>query len=174
MCLGFNHYSGFLHHFVLAKLATTSIRVKIFLNLLVYVSEVNEFTFWYWLIIKMTYIVRIVPRPLIYHRTLYITCSLGKTPLWCSSNINDFVLRRKPIMNRVLIGSYRSPNDAFISSRRIWLVQPFDSIIQPAKNFLEMDLGGGGGGGGEILFLEDTVRYHTKPMLRVGIYFLNN
>ena len=25
---GFNHFSGFLHHFVLAKLATSSIRVK--------------------------------------------------------------------------------------------------------------------------------------------------
>ena len=29
MCQGFNHFSGFLHHFVLAKLATSSIRVKV-------------------------------------------------------------------------------------------------------------------------------------------------
>ena len=28
MCQGFCHFSGFLHHFVLAKLATSSIRVK--------------------------------------------------------------------------------------------------------------------------------------------------
>ena len=28
MCQSFNNFSGFLHHFVLAKLATTSIRVK--------------------------------------------------------------------------------------------------------------------------------------------------
>ena len=28
MCQGFSHFSDFLHHFVLAKLATTSIRVK--------------------------------------------------------------------------------------------------------------------------------------------------
>ena len=28
MCQGFSHFSGFLHHFVLAKLATSSIRVK--------------------------------------------------------------------------------------------------------------------------------------------------
>ena len=28
MCQGFSHFSGILHHFVLAKLATTSIRVK--------------------------------------------------------------------------------------------------------------------------------------------------
>ena len=27
MCQGFKHFSGFLHHFVLAKLATSSIRV---------------------------------------------------------------------------------------------------------------------------------------------------
>ena len=26
MCQGFNHFSGFLHHLVLAKLATSSIR----------------------------------------------------------------------------------------------------------------------------------------------------
>ena len=29
MCQGFSHFSGFLHHFVLAKLATSSIRVNI-------------------------------------------------------------------------------------------------------------------------------------------------
>ena len=29
MCQGFNHFSGFLHHFVLAKLASSSIRVKV-------------------------------------------------------------------------------------------------------------------------------------------------
>ena len=29
MCQGFGHFSGFLHHFVLAKLATSSIRVKV-------------------------------------------------------------------------------------------------------------------------------------------------
>ena len=28
MCQGFNHFSGLLHHFVLAKLATSSIRVN--------------------------------------------------------------------------------------------------------------------------------------------------
>ena len=28
MCQGFSHLSGFLHHFVLAKLATSSVRVK--------------------------------------------------------------------------------------------------------------------------------------------------
>ena len=28
MCQGFNYVLGFLHHFVLAKLATSSIRVK--------------------------------------------------------------------------------------------------------------------------------------------------
>ena len=28
MCLGFSHFLGFLHHFLLAKLATSSIRVK--------------------------------------------------------------------------------------------------------------------------------------------------
>ena len=28
MCQGFSHFSGFLHHFVLAKLTTSSIRVK--------------------------------------------------------------------------------------------------------------------------------------------------
>ena len=28
MCKCFNKFSGFLHHFVMAKLATTSIRVK--------------------------------------------------------------------------------------------------------------------------------------------------
>ena len=28
MCQGFNHFSGFLHHFVLAKLPTSRIRVK--------------------------------------------------------------------------------------------------------------------------------------------------
>ena len=30
MCQGFNHFSGFLDHFVKAKLATSSIRVKEF------------------------------------------------------------------------------------------------------------------------------------------------
>ena len=29
MCQGFSNFSGFLHHFVLAKLATSSIRVKL-------------------------------------------------------------------------------------------------------------------------------------------------
>ena len=33
MCQGFSHFSGFLHHFVLAKLATSSIRVKMLLTL---------------------------------------------------------------------------------------------------------------------------------------------
>ena len=28
MCQGFSHFSGILHHFVLAKLANSSIRVK--------------------------------------------------------------------------------------------------------------------------------------------------
>ena len=28
MCQGFSHFSGFLHHFVMAKLATSSIRVN--------------------------------------------------------------------------------------------------------------------------------------------------
>ena len=28
MCQGFSHFSGVLHHFVLAKLATTGIRVN--------------------------------------------------------------------------------------------------------------------------------------------------
>ena len=28
ICQGFNHFAGFLHHFVLAKLATSSIRIK--------------------------------------------------------------------------------------------------------------------------------------------------
>ena len=28
MCQGFSHFSGFLHHFVSATLATTSIKVK--------------------------------------------------------------------------------------------------------------------------------------------------
>ena len=28
MCQGFSHFSGFLHQFILAKLATSSIRVK--------------------------------------------------------------------------------------------------------------------------------------------------
>ena len=28
MCQGFSYFIGFLHHFVLAKLATTSIRIK--------------------------------------------------------------------------------------------------------------------------------------------------
>ena len=30
MCQGFSHLSGFLHHFVLAKLATSRIRVNLF------------------------------------------------------------------------------------------------------------------------------------------------
>ena len=29
MCQGFSDFTGFLHHFVLAKLATSSIRVKL-------------------------------------------------------------------------------------------------------------------------------------------------
>ena len=29
MCQGFSHFSFFLHHFVTAKLATSSIRVKV-------------------------------------------------------------------------------------------------------------------------------------------------
>ena len=29
MCQGFNHFSSFLSHFVLAKLATSGIRVKV-------------------------------------------------------------------------------------------------------------------------------------------------
>ena len=32
MCLGFSHFSDFLHHFVFAKLATSSIRVNTFLQ----------------------------------------------------------------------------------------------------------------------------------------------
>ena len=32
MCQGLGHFSGFLHHFVLAKLATSSIRVKSLIN----------------------------------------------------------------------------------------------------------------------------------------------
>ena len=32
MCQGFSHFSGFLHHFVLAKVATSSIRVKELVN----------------------------------------------------------------------------------------------------------------------------------------------
>ena len=33
MCQGFSHFTGFLHHFVLAKLAISSIRVKTYLNM---------------------------------------------------------------------------------------------------------------------------------------------
>ena len=32
MCEGFSHFGGFLHHFLLAIQATTSIRVKDFIN----------------------------------------------------------------------------------------------------------------------------------------------
>ena len=33
MCQGFSHFSGFLHHCVLAKLATSSIKVKHYLRI---------------------------------------------------------------------------------------------------------------------------------------------
>ena len=36
MCQGLSHFSGVLHHFVLAKLATTSIRVKCILSSTMY------------------------------------------------------------------------------------------------------------------------------------------
>ena len=36
MCQGYSHFSGFLHHFILAKLATSSIRVNCSLSKFVY------------------------------------------------------------------------------------------------------------------------------------------
>ena len=41
MCQGFSHFSGSLHHFVLGKLATSSIRVKrgVFSDIVSSISE---------------------------------------------------------------------------------------------------------------------------------------
>ena len=43
LCQGFSYFSGFLHHFILVKVATTSIRFKIVAVKRVHLTQTNIF-----------------------------------------------------------------------------------------------------------------------------------